>query len=328
MSRRPDTPAWTIAAIVIAAGGVLCCAPVNVHQRLRGVLLDGLAPGLKSIAAVRDRQTATPVQSQADAQTGQRRREELKQTQALLRQQQVESARLRDELKQLQTEKPRPFLGEPGLPLFAPDLLAARVLDSPARDEIERTIVTLSEGSSARVALAEWVLGDDGVTIDHGRDSNVAPDQPVLAGRSVFGRVASTGRFTSRVQHVSDPAFRAHAKLIRRTGDQTVAGAEGLLVGAGEGRCRLELIPATEPVEPGDLVITAATIPGIDEALFLGQVETADLGPAASHWKITVAPAIAVTEGNELQVVRVGLHPARTAGDPKTAATKPEEGLR
>jgi hypothetical protein len=98
---------------------------------------------------------------------------------------------------------------------------------------------------------------------------------------------------------------------MRRSGEQTVSGAEGLLVGAGEGVCRLDLIAATEPVEPGDLIVTAATIPGIDNALYLGEVQTAVLKPGASHWTISVKPAVSVSECRQVQVVRVGLHPGR-----------------
>jgi cell shape-determining protein MreC len=94
-----------------------------------------------------------------------------------------------------------------------------------------------------------------------------------------------------------------------------VSGAEGLLVGAGHGVCRLELIAATEPVEPGDMVVTAATIPGIDEELYLGEVESAGLTAGASHWAITVRPAVEISRHEQLQVVRVGLHPGRRAAD-------------
>ncbi len=246
---------------------------------------------------------------------------ELEAARLAIRRLQIEAARLRDDLVRSQSASPQPFLGEAGLPLFTPDLLTARVLEAPARDDIERTVLTLNEGSTARVALAEWVLGDDGVTIDQGQDGHVPADAPVLAGRRVFGRIGSTGRFTSRVQHVSDPAFRSHAKLVRRAGDRTIAGADGLLAGTGDGHCRLDLIPATEPVEVGDLVVTATTIPGIDEALYLGEVRRAELVPGAAHWAITVAPAVAIHEARQLEVVRVGLHPGRQPAAPTDGDT-------
>jgi hypothetical protein len=312
LAQRSRT-SWVLAAACLGAGGLLCAAPATLHDRLRGAILDGLKPSMKLAAAVREGRSHTSAKGALVAASEREVELEnaLRAANLKSRQFEIESARLRDELAQLQAEKPKPFLGEAGLPLFAPDVLTARVLDAPAGDEIERTILTLDEGHSARVALAEWVLGDDGVTIDQGEDSNVLADSPVLAGRSVFGRVASTGRFTSRIQHVSDPAFRAHAKLMRRSGEQTVNGAEGLLVGEGEGVCRLELIAATEPVEPGDLIVTAATIPGIDDALCLGEVQTATLPTGAAHWTIKVTPAVSVAECRQVQVVRVGLHPAR-----------------
>jgi hypothetical protein len=312
--KKSSRTSWILAAACLGAGGLLCAAPSAVHDRLRGAILDAMKPSMKLAVAVQAGWSHMQATGAVVAANGRELELEraLRAANLKSRRFEIESARLRDQLVQLQAEKPKPFLGEAGLPLFAPDVLAARVLEAPAGDDIERTILTLDEGHAARVALAEWVLGDDDVTIDQGKDSNVLPDSPVLAGRSVFGRVASTGRFTSRVQHVSDPAFRAHAKLIRRSGEQTVSGAEGLLVGAGEGVCRLELIAATEPVEPGDLIVTAATIPGIDDALCLGEVQTATLPPGAVHWTIKVTPAVSVSECRQVQVVRVGLHPGRT----------------
>ena len=70
----------------------------------------------------------------------------------------IETARLRDELEQVRSEKPKSFVGEAGLPLFAPDLLTARVLDAPATDEIERTILTLDEGHMAPVSYTHLTL--------------------------------------------------------------------------------------------------------------------------------------------------------------------------
>jgi cell shape-determining protein MreC len=314
-----------LATACLGAGGLLCTAPAALHDRLRGTILDGLKPAMRLATAIQQKQPGTP--STAGLIVSTQREQELENALRAAnlrsRQLELESARLGEELKQLRAEKPKPFLGETGLPLFAPDLLTARVLDAPATDEVERTILTLDEGHTARVALAEWVLGDDGVTIDQGADANVFADSPVLSGRSVFGRVASTGRFTSRIQHVSDPAFRAHAKLMRRSGEQTVSGAEGLLVGASQGVCRLELIAATEPVETGDLIVTAATIPGIDDALYLGEVQTAVLKPGASHWAITVTPAVSAFGCRQVQVVRVGLHPGRKPVETANAAEGP-----
>ncbi|QDT52412.1 Cell shape-determining protein MreC [Caulifigura coniformis] len=304
---------WLLAAACLGAGGVLCAAPAPFHERVRGLVLDLLKPGMSAVVALRERRPAaiSPKDSVASRERELELSRQLEQSRLDARRLQIEAARLRGEMDELRSEKPKPFVGETGLPLFAPDLLTARVLDTPSMDEIERTILTLGEGHAARVALAEWVLGEDGVTIDQGRDTHVLADSPVLSGRSVFGRVASAGRFTSRVQHISDTGFRAHAKLVRRSREKTVSGSEGLLVGAGEGLCRLELIAATEPVEPGDMVVTAATIPGIDEELYLGDVEKAELSAGASHWVITVRPAVSVSSQERVQVVRVGLHPGR-----------------
>ncbi len=312
---------WFVVAACFAAAGVLCAAPKPLEDRLRGLVLDLLKPGMQLAVRLREQATAPPANpSDRGANADLMLQKELELTRAQLRHAEIDAARLRAELETLRESQPRPFQGEPGRPLFNPDVLSVRVLDPPRDGDVEQTLLTLSEGHAARVALAEWVLADEGVIVSHGDDARVKPDHPVLSGRRVFGRIASTGRFTSRVQHITDPGFKTHARIIRKSGEATIQGAEGLLAGAGNGRCRLELIADTEPVEPGDLVVTAASIPGIDDSLFLGTVETTDLPKGAAHWTIIVAPAVYPAEVRELEVVRVGLHPDRLIDEPDPAS--------
>jgi rod shape-determining protein MreC len=309
---RQARTGWVLATVLVAVGGALCASPAGLQERVRCLVLDVLKPGMSMIAALNERSTGAGEVAGLSDPDARQLEQRLKAAERETRQLAAECARLEKELEHLRSEKPAPFVGETGLPLFAPDLLTARVLTRPADGAVEKAVMTLSEGTAANVALAEWVLAADGTTtIDQGEHSRVSADDSVLAGRAVFGRVASVGRFTSRVQHVSDTAFRAHARLVRRHASSRVLGAEGLLVGTGNGKCALELVPATEPVEPGDLVMTAGDVPGLDDALSLGEVERAELHAGAVHWTITVKPAVATDEAGRVQVLRVGLHPGR-----------------
>jgi cell shape-determining protein MreC len=223
----------------------------------------------------------------------------------------AEVGELRRRLDEQALKQPAPLVGEDGPPLFVPELIEARILSPESGHELAATLTSLDRGQSSGVNDSQWILSGEGILADQGADGRISPDDPIIAGRTVYGRVATVGRWTSRAQHVTDAGFRVHARLFRKSGDELVRGVEGMLTGKGNGHCALELIPGTEPVEVGDLVFTAETIPGVDSALYLGDVAAASLPSAGAHWTIDVTPGIASDAVDRVQIVRIGLHPDR-----------------
>jgi cell shape-determining protein MreC len=195
--------------------------------------------------------------------------------------------------------------------LFSTRLVPASVLSRSAAIEVGRLLATIDRGSADDAASSQWVVHGESVTLDRGTEDLVAADCPVIAGRSVFGKVESAGHWTSSVRHVSDIGFRTHARLVRPSPAGPVNGAEGMLVGAGEGSCRLELIAATDPVQVGDEVWTAEAIPGIEAELYLGRVTRAELAPTDAHWTIEVTPDIGPKDAERVEIVRIELNPGR-----------------
>lgn len=322
MTRRLRSQGWLAAAVCIAAGAGLSYAPRVVHDRIRSAGNDGLRPGLMAAMAVRDRLhrigQSSEVREHRDREHA--LAEDVQQWKVRAHAAAAQAAELREELQALRQEQPAPFVGLPAKPLFVPELVEARILRASSDESMPQAVALLDAGASQGVQPAQWVVEGTGLAVDLGDEDDISPDDPVLAGRTLLGRIVQAGRWTSEIQRTTDPGFRIHAKLIRGRGAEAVQGAEGLLAGAGDGRCRLELIPGTEPVEPGDYVFTAQPIPGIDEALYLGEVTAADLPPGSAHWTITVDPGLSFVEADRVQVVRLGLHPERTSRSAAAAA--------
>ncbi|MBX3442443.1 MAG: rod shape-determining protein MreC [Planctomyces sp.] len=325
MPRRRFRNAWIVGALGLIGGGVLCAAPQVVQDSIRGLARDALRPGLVLGAIAREQVTRPRVAQPAPSNGGSDgSREELEQWRRRARQALAIADRLQRDLDQMTRERPAPYIGERGQPLLVPQIIDARILVRSVVDDLGQAAATIDRGQQHTAGTDQWVLSADELVIDQGESADIAADNPVLAGRAVFGRIATTGRWTSQVTHLSQAGFRVHARLVRESPNGLVQGAEGILVGLGDGRCRLELIPATLPVEPGDMVLTAEPAPGIGESLYLGDVMRAEIPAGSAHWAIDVRPGVAVGDVERVQVVRAGLNPVRTAA----ATTQPGDASR
>jgi cell shape-determining protein MreC len=126
------------------------------------------------------------------------------------------------------------------------------------------------------------------------------------------GKIGQVGRWTSTVIPLTDPAFRGRAQLVRSSPRGLVLGAEGVVAGDEQGHCRLQLIPATEPVGVGDDVYTSIRESGLPIPMYYGRVVEAHLPEGATHWEIRVQPAETLHEARAVQVLRSILNTART----------------
>jgi rod shape-determining protein MreC len=302
-----------VAGLCLAGGAALCCAPSVVQEQLRSVVRDGLRPGQTALATTQEYarrsilSDATVEQNELEQQF----RDEVRTWKAEARRNAALAARAANvnEKKRLEAS-----IGISGEPLFSTSLLSARILSRAECEEAGRILAVVDAGRSSDATAAQWVVDGELIAVDQGEEELVTPDCPVITGRSVFGRIVTAGRWTSSVQHVSDKEFRTHARLMRSSPNGPVQGAEGMLVGVGNSRCRLELVANTEPVEVGDEVWTASTIPGLDETFYLGHVTRAELIPTEAHWSVDVEPDVRADAVERVQIVRVGLNRARIGG--------------
>lgn len=139
-------------------------------------------------------------------------------------------------------------------------MLQAREAEE-ARQEVRRMreLLALRE-ESGRSAVAARVIarGAAGpariLLLGSGTRDGVARDQAVITPRGVVGRVMEAAAGTSKVQTILD-SNSGVAALLQRT------RVQGILVGDGEGACRLEFVSELARVDVGDVVVAS----GLDE---------------------------------------------------------------
>jgi rod shape-determining protein MreC len=133
------------------------------------------------------------------------------------------------------------------------------------------------------------------VTIDKGTSHRVETDMAVISPAGVVGRVIQASGRASKVQLLIDRNAAAGA-LIERS------RAQGVVLGLGGDGLRMDYVPGTADVKPGDLVVTSG-IDGIyPKGFVIGVVDTVDRGTGTYH-EIWVRAAVDFSRLEEVLVV-------------------------
>lgn len=150
------------------------------------------------------------------------------------------------------------------------------------------------------------------VTIDKGSRQGLAVDMAVVAPPGVVGRVVMAGPVASKVQLLIDRNAAAGALVSR-------SRAQGVVVGTGETRLRMEYVSTSSDVVVGDTVVTSG-IDGIyPKGLVIGKIDSID--KTSGSWQIGIVPAV---DFSSLEGVLVVLEPpAATTGDATPQGTRP-----
>jgi rod shape-determining protein MreC len=182
------------------------------------------------------------------------------------------------------------------------DLQRQRALADRSRG-LER-LLGLRDQSTLKTAAAEIIAGAATpdfrtVTIDKGTHEGVRADLAVIAPAGVVGRVAVASGRAAKVQLLIDRNAAAGAIVER-------SRAQGVVVGTGDDRLRMDYVSEAADIVVGDAVITSG-IDGIyPKGFVIGKVELVEKnGPA--YKRIVVRPAV---DFRELEEVLVVLTPA------------------
>lgn len=205
---------------------------------------------------------------------------------------QAQNAELRRQLEAVQVQyQERRALADRARSLE--DLLALR--DRSSLDTVAAEIIAASASPDFRT-----------LTIDKGTTQGIKGNMAVIASDGVVGRIVVPSRGAAKVQMLIDRNAAAGA-LIERS------RAQGIALGGGDERLRLEYVSEVSDVVVGDLVVTSG-IDGIyPKGFTIGYVESVEKnGPA--YRRITVKPAV---NFSSLETVLVVLTP--------TPANQPEE---
>jgi cell shape-determining protein MreC len=303
-----DISVWIVAAAAGLGGLALWHAPAALAQHIHGFAYDVLQPGWRVRNALAQ-QVQLQRKAWSDANVRQLRAE-LKQMHATLAEQTQRVQQLAAQAA-MRLETPCEFSnGSDSERLFVPALVEAAVLGETL-SQAWREGRVLDRGWRHGVREAALVLEGRGPLIDLGASAHVSPEDPLLAGRAIVGKVAVVGRWTSTFLPVTAPEFRGRAQLVRDSERGPVWGATGLLRGDGDAHCRLEGVPAEEAVRVGDLVYSAERDGALPEPLAYGRVIDAHVSTDERTWLIVVEPATQPSCLTTVHVLRAALNPAR-----------------
>lgn len=136
------------------------------------------------------------------------------------------------------------------------------------------------------------------MTIDKGTGDGLAPDMAVLAPAGVVGRIIMPTSRASKVQLLIDRDAAAGAIVER-------SRAQGVVVGTGADRFRLDHVPGLADIKIGDRVVTSG-IEGIyPKGFLIGQIESIDR-QSGEFVSVVVRPAV---EFSNLESVLVVVNP-------------------
>jgi cell shape-determining protein MreC len=206
-------------------------------------------------------------------------------------------------------------------PLVTARLVEARIigrhLQSLLADE-----ATLDLGAASGIKPGAWTLDAQSCLIDQGSAAELRRGKLVLAGRRVLGKIAATTTYTSRVQRPADAGYRDLVQLAYRQGNRIALGPRGVLEGTGEPLCRVRMVPVTESVSVGDLLMTAGSEGIAAGGLLYGEVVRVDRPAGATHWDIWMEPATSGTWPDRVAVVTASTNDAPAAVMAGATATK------
>ena len=185
------------------------------------------------------------------------------------------------------------------------DLATAQVAVQEQRALADRTrglerLLDLREHLKLKTVAAE-IIGAAAtpdfrtLTIDKGTRDGVQTDMSVIAPAGVVGRLVVPSRRSAKVQLLIDRNAAAGA-IVERT------RAQGVVVGGGDDRLRMEYVSEVFDVIVGDLVITSG-IDGIyPKGFIIGRIESVERAGGA-YKRITIKPAVDFSSLEEVLVV-------------------------
>lgn len=189
-----------------------------------------------------------------------------------------------------------------------------------------QTLLELRSQTSVRTTAANVIAAAASpdfrtVTIDKGTRDGLRQDLAIISPEGVVGRLILPSARASKVQLLIDRNAAAGA-LVERS------RAQGIVVGTGTDRLRLDYVPSSADVRVGDRVVTSG-IEGIYPAaehegeypkgFVIGQIESVGNGPTGRT--IIVRPAVGFSALESVLVVLPPSDaPAETTAGPATPA--------
>jgi len=143
-------------------------------------------------------------------------------------------------------------------------------------------------------------LGDNHVAINRGASDHVQSKQFILACNAIVGKVLETDKHQATVELITDegaflPVYIESPEI------------KGILRGLGQGRCVIENIPYSRPVQTEQSVYVNNQPGLLSIPIVVGQVSKCDRDEERPHlWRIEMAPAVSLEELDQVDVILPG----------------------
>lgn len=137
-------------------------------------------------------------------------------------------------------------------------------------------------------------LFSDTVIINQGTLSGIAPNQPVISGEGLVGRVIASNPLTSEVELIIDPLASAGALLE----DSRI---QCLVRGTASPNLSLEFVSISDKVRIGEMVYTSGTDDIYPKEIPIGRIISASDGRV--YQEIEVAPVTNFTKLEEVLII-------------------------
>ena len=158
---------------------------------------------------------------------------------------------------------------------------------------------TQFEVEPARITSKDLTGQQNMFTINAGREDSVEVDMPVVDERgSVLGRVTLVSDSYARVMPYLNSDFRVPGKI------QSL-GAEGIVRWTGGRRDRLlmEHVVQTQPVLPGQRIVTSGSSGFFPPGLPVGYVDSVMTSPGRNEYDVQVVPASPIAQARYAFVI-------------------------
>jgi rod shape-determining protein MreC len=305
---------WLTTLGLLLLGVGLHFAPDVLATRLRGGVSDLMRPGQQAVLGTSD--SLSEVIASLSARSLQRSEAEVRRLREELATAEARGVALVAQLAERNAERSRsielPATVRELPRLASPSLIDAAVLGKVLAEQW-RNGRLLDRGAVNGIRESSLVLSSQQPLLDVGQDGSLLPEDSLLLGRCVIGKVERVGRWTSTFLLLTDAAYRGRAQLIQSAESGFVWGGQGILKGQGGKFCKLEGIAATESVRVGDGVYTAERGGLNSVPLYYGRVVEATLGPDDREWLVLVEPAPLPSQLTSVQVLRMSLNSERLA---------------
>lgn len=159
---------------------------------------------------------------------------------------------------------------------------------------------------AARIVTKDLFRRENLLTLNVGQTDGVRERMPVVHERGIVGTVTLVSDRYARVMPYLHSDFRVSAAVLP-------LGAEGIVRWGGErpDRLRLEHVVKTEPVEPGQQVVTSGHSGVFPAGQAIGTVDSVATRPGRSALDIFVEPAVSLHEIRHVFVILKTADPER-----------------